>query len=400
MLAGKKVLMGLTGSIAAYKAALVVRELKRLGAQVKVVMTEHGQHFITPLTMEILSQNRVITGLFPAGERREVEHVSLAQWPDRILICPATANIIGKIAHGIADDILSTIVIARGKDVILAPAMNARMYLNPVVQKNIAYLKDLGYGFIEPEVGELACGDEAVGRLADPRKIIDYLCWDLLATTKLAGKKILVTAGPTQEPLDPVRFFTNRSSGKMGFALAREASFRGDEVTLIAGRNNLPIPVGVNYRGVTTAAEMAAAVKKEFKKSDIVLMAAAVADFRPGVVAGQKIKKETSPTTLKFVRTEDILAHLGEVKNEKQILVGFAVETENEVGNAKKKLEGKNLDLIVVNNPLVEGAGFGEETNIVKLIDRSGKVEEYSKMSKQEVAKVIFEKLEKLPDRD
>jgi phosphopantothenoylcysteine decarboxylase/phosphopantothenate--cysteine ligase len=392
MLKDKKVILGITGGIAAYKACDIVRKLKKLGAQVIVVMTENAQKFITPLTLETLSGNEVVTEMFPEKRFVGVRHVDLAGWADLILIAPTTANIIGKIRSGIADDILTTIVISSKAPVLIAPAMNVNMYENPIFQENLSYLQKLGYKFVEPEVGELASGIVGKGRLAEPETIVGEVVKILTKEKNLEGKSILVTAGRTEEPLDPIRYLSNRSSGKMGYAIAQEAYERGAKVTLISGPSNLPIPSGVNFVQVKTAKEMLDAVKSTFTKVDALIMSAAVSDFSPTLISKEKIKKGRKEIVLKLKPTVDILKEMGKQKKEK-VLVGFSLETEDEIKNAKKKLAEKNLDLIVVNNPNVPGAGFEVDTNQVTLIDKREKIEKLPLLSKKEVAGKILDKV-------
>jgi len=392
MLKDKKIILGITGGIAAYKACDVVRRLKKLGAQVIVVMTENAQKFITPLTFETLSGNEVVTETFPERRFVGVRHVDLAGWTDLILIAPATANIIGKIKSGIADDILTTIVISSKAPVLMAPAMNVNMYENPIFQENLSYLQKLGYKFVEPEVGELASGIVGKGRLAEPETIVGEVVKILTKEKDLEGKSIIVTAGRTEEPLDPVRYLSNRSSGKMGYAIAQEAYERGAKVTLISGHSNLTPPSGLNFIPVRTAQEMLTAVGSAFKKADALIMSAGVSDFSPTLISKEKIKKGRKEIVLKLKHTVDILKEMGKQKKQK-ILVGFSLETEDEIKNAKKKLAEKNLDLIVVNNPNVPGAGFEVDTNQVTLIDKRGKIEKLPLLSKKEVAGKILDKV-------
>jgi len=392
MLRDKKIILGITGGIAAYKACEIIRRLKKLGAQVIVVMTENAQKFITPLTMETLSGNEVVTEMFPERRFVGVRHVDLAGWADLILIAPATANIIGKIRSGIADDILTTIVISSKAPVLIAPAMNVNMYENPIFQENLSYLQKLGYKFVEPEVGELASGIVGKGRLPKPEAIVDEVVRILTKEKDLKGKTILVTAGRTEEPLDPIRYLSNRSSGKMGYAIAREAYERGAKVTLISGPSNLSPSSGLNFVQVRTAQEMLSAVRSAFRKADALIMSAAVSDFSPSVISKEKIKRGEQEIVLKLKPTVDILKEMGKMKKEK-ILVGFSLETEDEIKNAKKKLTEKNLDLIVVNNPNIPGAGFEVDTNQVTLIDKRGKIEKLPLLSKKEVASKILDKV-------
>jgi phosphopantothenoylcysteine decarboxylase/phosphopantothenate--cysteine ligase len=395
MLKGKKIILGITGGIAAYKSALVCRRLKKLGAKVIVVMTEAGTKFITPLTMETLSENEVVTQLFPEKKMVGTRHVSLADWCDLVLIAPATANIIGKIKAGIADDILSTVVISTKSQVFFAPAMNVKMWENPILQENISELKKLGCRFIEPGTGDLACGYEGKGRMAEPEQIVKEVLKFLSNKKDLEGKSILVTASKTVEPIDPIRYLSNRSTGKMGFAIAQAASSRGAGVTLISGPSSLTPPPGIQFIPVSSASQMRNEVKKNYKKADCLIMAAAVSDFTPEKALPQKIKKDHSELVLKLKKTPDILKEVGKTKG-KKILVGFSLETENEIKNSKSKLKQKNLDLIVVNNPTQPGAGFEGDTNIATIIDKKGKVQKLPLMSKEDLADKILDKVSAL----
>lgn len=384
--------MGVTGGIAAYKTCEIVRDLVKEGAEVQVVMTQAAREFIAPLTFETLSNREVLSELFPPQKKVATRHIGVVQWAHKVVVCPATANIIGKVASGIADDLLSTMLMVARSKTIFCPAMNSEMYSNPVVQENIRKLEALNYKFVKPEWGELACGTEGWGRLAAKERILNFLKLELLKTEELAGKRVLVTASRTEEPIDPVRVITNRASGKMGFALAEAAALKGAQVTLISGPTALQPPDGIKYTQVQTAREMAAAVAHEFPSSDIVLMAAAVADYRPATSSDNKIKKSNNKLTLQLARTQDILKELGKSKGDK-ILVGFSVETEREVENSLRKLKEKNLDLIICNNPLQEGAAFAEDTNIVTIIAKDGGTEQLPQMSKTEVAKKILDKI-------
>ena len=392
MLKNKKIILGISGGIAAYKSAEICRGLKRTGAEVIVVMTQAGAKFITPLTMETLSENEVVTELFPEKKMVGTRHVSLADWCDLILIAPATANVMGKIRSGIADDILTTVVISTKSQVMLAPAMNVKMWENPIVQKNVSELKKLGYRFIEPGVGDLACGDVGRGRMAEPEEIVKQVTQLLSAQKDLQGKSILVTASRTVEAIDPVRYLSNPSTGKMGFALAEAAFRRGAKVTLISGPSSLEPPPGVDFISIKSASEMRDQVKKNLKKADCILMAAAVSDFQPEKTAQAKIKKDRAELVLKLKRTPDILKEVGRTKG-KKILVGFSAETEDETKNAKAKLKEKNLDLIVVNNPKKPGAGFEVDTNVASIIDKKGKIQDLPLMSKKELASKILDKV-------
>jgi phosphopantothenoylcysteine decarboxylase/phosphopantothenate--cysteine ligase len=394
MLKGKKIILGVTGGIAAYKAAELVRELVRAGAKVHVVMTQSAQAFVTPLTFQTLSGNPAITGLFNLIEESEIGHISLADRAEVLVIAPATANIIGKIAAGIADDMLTTIVMATKAPVLLAPAMNVHMWENAICQENIQKLRSRGYHFIDPESGELACGYEGTGRLAEVSAIVEEIR-TILSPKDLAQETVLITAGPTEEPIDPVRFITNRSSGKMGFALARIARRRGAEVILISGPTALPAPPNIKFISVHSAAQMREAVLANLENASILLMAAAVSDYRPRKISPGKIKKSEMDMMLVLERNPDILSEAGKRKDHR-ILVGFAAETENLLQNAQSKLIEKNLDLIVANDVTLPGAGFKVDTNIVKFLDRSGKVEELPLMTKEELAERILDRVPQL----
>jgi len=390
MLKGRKIILGVTGGIAAYKAAELVRELVRAGAEVFVVMTRGAQAFITPLTFQTLSGNKVTTELFSLVEESEIGHISLADRADLLVIAPATANIIGKIAGGIADDMLTTIVMATKAPVLLAPAMNVHMWENPICQENIQKLRGRGFHFIDPEAGELACGYEGKGRLAEIPAIVEEIR-SILAPKDFSEETLLVTAGPTEEPIDPVRFLSNRSSGKMGFALARAARLRGARVILVSGPAPLSAPPGVNFIPVRTAAEMREAVLGNLPAVSMLVMAAAVSDYRPKGISSEKIKKSQADLTLPLELNPDILREAG-LRKEKRLLIGFAAETGSLVANARKKLAEKNLDLIVANDVSLPGAGFAVDTNIVKLIDRSGKIEELPLMSKEDLADLVLDR--------
>ncbi|MCK5328566.1 MAG: bifunctional phosphopantothenoylcysteine decarboxylase/phosphopantothenate--cysteine ligase CoaBC [Candidatus Latescibacteria bacterium] len=391
----KNIVVGVTGGIAAYKAAELVRALKKREAEVKVVMTEAATRFISPLTMETLSGHAVAVTLFPPNKKVGVRHISLAEWASLIVVAPATANFLGKAASGIADDLLSTVVMAAGGPVLFAPAMNDRMWTNPIVQNNVRTLQDAGVHVVEPEEGVLASGKIGVGRLAGIERIVEAVECVLDRSEALCGKKILITASRTEEDVDPVRFLTNRSTGKMGYALARVAQRRGAQVVLVSGPTHLSPPENVEWVRVRTAEQMRRAVIERFETCDALVMAAAVANFRPQVFSDQKIKKGGKAWALKLERTADILSELAPVKRDK-VMVGFAVETENPITHAREKLQKKNLDFIVINNPLVEGAAFGTDTNVVTMLDRKGGTEELPKMSKHKVAEKIMERVESL----
>ncbi len=391
MLKGKKIVLGVTGGIAAYKAAELTRALIKEGAQVKVIMTKSAGEFVAPLTFQTLSGNMVYTDMFVPTAKYDMAHISLAEFADAFVIAPATGNIIGKIASGIADDLLSTTVMASDKPLLVCPAMNDRMLANPAVQENINKLKKYGYVVMESAYGELACKTQGAGRLPEIPAIVEEI--DILLTSKdLRGEKILITAGPTEEPLDPVRFITNLSSGKMGYALATVANRRGAQVTLITGPTDLPLPPVHKVVRIRTAREMHAAVLENFKQATIIIKAAAVADYRPAVLAREKIKKGNEPLALKLERNPDIIAELGKVKGNRT-LVGFAMETQNLLANAREKLERKNLDFIVANSLREEGAGFQSDTNVITIIDASGKTEALPRMAKIDAAEVILDRI-------
>lgn len=391
-LKGKKILIGVSGGIAAYKVCEIIRDLTQSGACCRVVMTNAATKFLTPLTLETLSKMPVLCDLFPESSQSDVIHIEAARWPDIILLCPATANLIGKIANGIADNLLTCICMATKVPILICPAMNSQMYLNPIVQDNLKKLRQLNYRFVSPGVGNLACHETGVGRLAEKEEIIQRIIQTLFQTDRLKGIKILVTAGRTEENLDPVRFLTNRSSGKMGFALAEIAALNGATVTLISGPNDLKSSPEIMLMRVKSTQEMAEQVFKAYSDQQIVIMAAAVADFRPKTISPTKIKKASSVINIEFERTIDILATLGQ-KKEKKILVGFALETDNQRKNAIQKLKEKNLDLIVLNDPTVTGAGFDTDTNQVTLIDKNNNIEEIPLMSKYQVAEKIIDRI-------
>lgn len=391
MLAGKTIVVGVTGGIAAYKAAELVRFLVKDGAFVRVIMTKNAREFITPLTLQTLSGNPVATETFNLTQESEIGHIRLADTADLILIAPASADVIGKLAHGLADDLLTTVLLATMAPVLVAPAMNVHMYAHPAVQENIRTLGQRGYRFVEPAEGFLACGYEGKGRLADPEDIVEEVRASL-TKKDLASERIIVTAGPNAEPIDPVRYITNRSTGKMGFAMARVAWRRGAEVTLVSGPTALTPPRGVRFCSVRTALEMQKAVLASYDNATMVISAAAIADYRPAHVAPQKIKKQDGAFVIEMTRNPDILAGLGQQKGSR-MLVGFATETENVLQNAVSKLQRKNLDMIVANDVTREGAGFAHDTNIVTLIDRSERRETLPLMSKDEVAHTVYDRL-------
>ncbi len=385
----KNVVIGVSGGIAVYKALDVVSKLKKHDINVHVIMTKSAQEFVTPLSFQSLSQNMVIKDMFEEPKAFEIQHISLAKKADLLVVVPATANIIGKVAGGIADDMLSTTIMATRAKVIFAPAMNTNMYTNPIVQDNISKLKGLGYEFINPASGRLACGDVGDGKLADTEVIVDYILSSLHEPKDLIGKKVLVTAGPTRANLDPVRFISNKSTGKMGYAIAVEARDRGAEVVLVSGPSNEKAPAGIKFISVETNEEMLKAVLEEFDTSDIVVKSAAVADYKPKVYSKEKIKKGSGDLVLELTRDNDILKTLGENKKH-QILVGFAAESNDVLKNAHKKLEGKNLDYIVANNITEKDAGFGTDTNRVIIIKRDGTSVSLDNMSKRLVGYELF----------
>ena len=387
----KRVVIGVTGGIAVYKALDIISALKKKNVDVKVIMTDSAQKFVTPLAFQSLSQNMVITDMFAEPKAWEIQHISLAQWADLMLIAPATANIIGKIANGISDDMLSTSIMATEAKVIFAPAMNTKMYENKIVQNNMEKLKEYGYGFIEPASGRLACGDVGKGKLADVNHIVERVLYELEEKEMdLKGKKVLITAGPTIAPIDPVRYITNRSTGKMGYAIAEEAKERGAEVVLISGPTNLPKVQGVEMIKINTNSEMKDAILKHYNSADIVIKSAAVADYKPKVYSTEKIKKGDGDYELTLTRDSDILKMLGEEKTH-QVLVGFAAESNNVIENAEKKLKNKNLDFIVANDITAKDTGFASEDNKVTILSKDGKVINLDKMSKKQVASNIFD---------
>ncbi len=388
---GKNVLLGVTGGIAVYKACDLTSKLTQLGANVRVVMTEGATEFVSPLTFQALSRNEVYVDTFDEKVPEIIAHVDLADWAEIAIIAPATANTIGKLAYGIADNMLTTILLATRADIYIAPAMNVHMYAHPAVQENMKKLADWNYYFIEPGSGYLACGYVGKGRLEEPLTIIKTIEHHQRRSTLFEGKKVLVTAGPTQEALDPVRFFTNHSSGKMGYALAEAAALAGAEVVLISGPVNLETPVGNIQRiDVTTAEEMYNAVWEHFETSDIVIKAAAVADYRPSVVHQEKMKKQQGALQIELERTKDILRSLGEKKTH-QFLVGFAAETTNPIEYGRKKLREKNLDAIVINNVTEAGAGFGVDTNIVTYMNKAMEEHRLTLAPKTEIASRLIE---------
>lgn len=392
MLRGKTVVLGVTGSIAAYKAANLASLLKKQHADVHVIMTKNAMEFITPVTFETLTGNKCLTDTFDRNFQFEVEHVELAKRADLVLVAPASANVMAKLAHGLADDMLTTTILACQCPKMIAPAMNTRMYENPVTQDNMEILKKYGWKLIEPAVGYLACGDTGKGKFPEETVIVGHVLNEIAFEKDMEGLKVLITAGPTMEAIDPVRFISNHSTGKMGYALAKICCQRGAKVTLVSGKTNLPKPTGVDVVDVRSAKDMYEAVTSRFEAQDIVIKAAAVADYRPAVVADQKLKKKDDEMSIALERTDDILAYLGIHKQEHQILCGFAMETEQMVEHAKGKLVKKNLDLIAANNVKVAGAGFGTDTNVVTLITRD-EIRELELMSKADVSVQIVDEI-------
>lgn len=392
MLTGKTIVLGVTGSIAAYKSASLASALVKEHADVHVIMTPNAVNFINPITFETLTHNKCITDTFDRNFEFDVKHISLAKKADLFMIAPATANIIGKLASGIADDMLSTTVMAAKCPVVLAPAMNTAMYDNSIVQENMSKLRMHGYTVIEPSAGYLACGDTGRGKMPEPEYLKDVILHEISHEKDLAGRRVLVTAGPTQEALDPVRFLSNHSSGKMGYAIASQAARRGAEVTLVSGRTSLDCPYGVTRIDVTSAADMFREVTSHAEEADIIVMAAAVADYRPASVSDNKIKKKDGAMSIELERTSDIIGTLGAGRRDDQFLCGFSMETENLIENSRSKLERKNLDMIVANNLKVEGAGFRGDTNVAVLIEKS-QVKELQLMSKIELADVILDEI-------
>lgn len=384
MLNGKHIVLGVTGSIAAYKIASLASMLVKRKASVTVIMTQNATNFINPITFETLTGNKCLVDTFDRNFQYSVEHVSLAKQADVFLVAPASANVIAKAAHGLADDMLTTTLLACQCPKIFAPAMNTRMYQNPVVQDNMEILRRYGMEVISPAVGYLACGDTGEGKMPEPELLLEFII-KALQPKDMTGLKVLVTAGPTMEKIDPVRYISNHSSGKMGYAVARAAMMRGAQVTLVTGKTSLPPPVGVRTVQITSAADMAEAVKACSKEQDIIIKAAAVADYRPKNTADEKLKKKDADLSIELERTEDILGFLGAHKPEGQFLCGFSKETQNMIENSRQKLEKKNLDLIVANNVKEQGAGFGTDTNIVTLLSEKDTLT-LPLLSKEEVA--------------
>ena len=392
MLEGKTVLLGISGSIAAYKIAYLASALKKLHADVHVLMTKNATNFINPITFETLTGNKCLVETFDRNFQFQVEHVSIAKKADVVMIAPASADVIGKLAHGIADDMLTTTIMACKCKKFISPAMNTNMFENPVVQDNLKILEHYGYEVIDPAVGYLACGDTGAGKMPEPEVLLSYIMREVACEKDLAGQKVLVTAGPTQEAIDPVRYITNHSSGKMGYAIAKMAMLRGADVTLVSGRTAITPPPFVKVVPVVTARDMYDAVTSVSKEQDIIIKAAAVADYRPAKVSDEKIKKKDGDLSIPLERTDDILKYLGENKQPGQFLCGFSMETQNMIGNSRVKLTKKNLDMVAANNVKMAGAGFQGDTNVLTLITQDEEVS-LPLMSKEDAAMKILDKI-------
>ena len=392
MLKGKTVVLGVTGSIAAYKIAYLASALVKLHADVNVIMTQNATNFINPITFETLTSNKCLVDTFDRNFQYNVEHVALAKRADIFMVAPASANVIGKMANGIADDMLTTTILAAKCPKLVSPAMNTNMYTNQIVQDNLEKLKHYGFEIIDPANGYLACGDTGAGKMPEPETLLQYILREIACEKDLAGKRVLITAGPTQEKIDPVRYITNHSTGKMGYALAECCMRRGAEVTLVSGPVAIQPPMFVDIVPVTSAEDMAREVKTRADSQDIMIKAAAVADYRPVNPADEKIKKKDGDSSIELERTEDILKYLGEHRKKGQFICGFSMETEHMVENSTAKLDKKNVDMIVANNLKVRGAGFGTDTNIVTLITKAG-AKELPIMSKSEVADAIMDEI-------
>lgn len=392
MLEGKTVLLGVTGSIAAYKIAYLASMLKKQQADVHVLMTRNATNFINPITFETLTGNKCLVDTFDRNFQFQVEHVSIAKKADVVMIAPASANVIGKLAHGIADDMLTTTIMACRCKKFISPAMNTNMFENPIVQDNLKILEHYGYEVIDPAVGYLACGDTGAGKMPEPENLLNYILRECACEKDMKGLKVLVTAGPTQEAIDPVRYITNHSSGKMGYAIAKMAMLRGADVTLVSGRTALTPPPFVRVVPVVTARDMYEAVTSVSQEQDIIIKAAAVADYRPASVSDEKIKKKDDDMSIALERTDDILKYLGEHKPDGQFLCGFSMETENMIGNSRVKLTRKNLDMVAANNVKMAGAGFQGDTNVLTLITQDEEVS-LPLMSKEDAAGKILDKI-------
>ena len=392
MLKGKTVLLGVTGSIAAYKIAYLASALKKLHAEVHVLMTKNATNFITPITFESLTGTKCLVDTFDRNFQFSVEHVSIAKQADVVMIAPASANVIGKLAHGIADDMLTTTIMACKCKKFISPAMNTNMFENPILQDNLKTLEHYGYEVIQPASGYLACGDTGAGKMPEPETLLSYILREIAKEKDLEGKKVLVTAGPTQESIDPVRYITNHSSGKMGYALAKAAMLRGADVTLVSGPCSITPPPFVKVVPVVTAKDMFDAVTSVSAEQDIIIKAAAVADYRPKQVFDEKVKKQDKEMSIELEKTDDILKYLGEHRTPQQFLCGFSMETQNMIGNSRVKLTRKNLDMVAANNVKMAGAGFQGDTNVLTLITQDEEVS-LQLMSKEDAANVILDKI-------
>lgn len=393
----KRIVVGVSGGIAAYKACDLVSKLSKKDYEVKVILTKHAEKFVSKLTFEALCHNYVETDLFDESNEDPIAHITLAKWADLMIIVPATANIIAKVTHGISDDLLSTTFLACNKHKMICPAMNTQMYENPVTQKNIQACKDLGYQILDPVVGHLACNDTGRGKMIEPADIVEAIENYFNTSNKLSGKTVLISAGPTQEAMDPVRFISNHSSGKQGYAIAKAAKAMGANVILVSGPVQLEKIEGIQTINVTSALDMFEAIKQNADKADYIIMAAAVSDYRPENIAEHKIKKSDDTIEMTFVKNPDILAYLGQRKTKKQIICGFAMETQDLDKNAKEKLEKKNCDMLIANNLFVSGAGFQTDTNIVSLLTKDS-IEHLPKLSKEELGQKILETMMKIEE--
>lgn len=393
----KRIVVGVSGGIAAYKACDLVSKLSKKDYEVKVILTKHAEKFVSKLTFEALCHNYVETDLFDESNEDPIAHITLAKWADLMIIVPATANIIAKITHGISDDLLCTTFLACNKHKMICPAMNTQMYENPITQKNIQACKDLGYQILDPVVGHLACNDTGRGKMIEPADIVEAIDNYFNTSNKLSGKTVLISAGPTQEAMDPVRFISNHSSGKQGYAIAKAAKAMGANVILVSGPVQLEKIEGIQTIDVTSALDMFEAIKQNADKADYIIMAAAVSDYRPENIAEHKIKKSDDTIEMTFVKNPDILAYLGQHKTKKQIICGFAMETQDLDKNAKEKLEKKNCDMLIANNLFVSGAGFQTDTNIVSLLTKDS-IEHLPKLSKEELGQKILETMMKIEE--
>ena len=393
----KRIVVGVSGGIAAYKACDLVSKLSKKDYEVKAILTKHAEKFVSKLTFEALCHNYVETDLFDESNEDPIAHITLAKWADLMIIVPATANIIAKVTHGISDDLLSTTFLACNKHKMICPAMNTQMYENPITQKNIQACKDLGYQILDPVVGHLACNDTGRGKMIEPADIVEAIDNYFNTSNKLSGKTVLISAGPTQEAMDPVRFISNHSSGKQGYAIAKAAKAMGANVILVSGPVQLEKIEGIQTIDVTSALDMFEAIKQNADKADYIIMAAAVSDYRPENIAEHKIKKSDDTIEMTFVKNPDILAYLGQYKTKKQIICGFAMETQDLDKNAKEKLEKKNCDMLIANNLFVSGAGFQTDTNIVSLLTKDS-IEHLPKLSKEELGQKILETMMKIEE--